>query len=50
MKQKVALKDKKFKIQVNGRFIGINSADEGHAVAWLIAALCYKPEGRGFYS
>jgi hypothetical protein len=22
----------------------------GHAVAWLIEALCYKPEGRGFYS
>jgi membrane-associated PAP2 superfamily phosphatase len=23
---------------------------KGHAVAWLVEALCYKPEGRGFDS
>jgi hypothetical protein len=27
-----------------------NGGVRGHAVAWLVEALCYKPEGRGIES
>jgi hypothetical protein len=29
---------------------GSTSLEEGHAVAYFVEALCYKPEGRGFES
>lgn len=30
------------------RFLSFAYLNLGHAVAWLVQALCYKPGGRGF--
>jgi hypothetical protein len=34
----------------NNDIKGITINDEGHVVAWLVEALCYKLEGHGFES
>jgi hypothetical protein len=37
-------------INVNLEILPLLPESSGHAVAWLVETLCYKPQGRGFDS